>query len=209
MPETRVGLLEYIRAWTDGNDKRHIFWLRGWAGTGKSTIARTVAREHYNKKRLVASFFFSRGDGDTGHAGKFVRTIAAQLAHKSPVFKDLLRKAISEDKGIVQRLLRDQWRELIVEPLSQLEAGSFPSPLIIIVDALDECETESDIRQVLQLLAESRLDRVHLRVLVTSRPDGYTDTRWSLAISNDRHRDLVLDDISKFVVDRDISVFLK
>jgi hypothetical protein len=71
------------------------------------------------------------------------------LADKSPAFKDLHLKAISEDQGIVQRVLRDQWRELIIGPLSQLEAGSLPSPLIIVIDALDECESESHVKQVL------------------------------------------------------------
>jgi adenylylsulfate kinase-like enzyme len=31
------------------DDERYIFWLCGWAGTGKSTIARTVAREYASK----------------------------------------------------------------------------------------------------------------------------------------------------------------
>ena len=209
LPETRVEVLKCIRTWIDGDDKRHIFWLRGWAGTGKSTLARTVAREQYDRKRLVASFFFSRGGGDISHARRFVVTIAAQLAHKSPAFKDLLRKAISEDEGIIERVLRDQWRELIIGPLSQLEAGSLPSPLIIVIDALDECETESDIKQVLRLLADTRgLDRVNLRVLVTSRPDIPIRDGFS-QFSNDEYRDLVLHDISEFTVDRDISLFLK
>jgi hypothetical protein len=77
LPDTRVEVLKCIRAWTDGDDKRHIFWLSGWAGAGKSTIARTVAREHYDKNRLGASFFFSRGGGDISHTAKFVDTVAA------------------------------------------------------------------------------------------------------------------------------------
>src|SRR5947207_1158148 len=71
LPNTRVELLNQIREWANKDDERHIFWLSGWAGTGKSTIARTVAREHYDRNNLAASFFFSRGGGDVGHAGKF------------------------------------------------------------------------------------------------------------------------------------------
>ena len=145
LPGTRVDVLNHIRAWIDGADKRHIFWLSGWAGTGKSTIARTVAREHYDRKRLVTSYFFAKGGGDTSRATKFVGTIAAQIAHKSPEFKNLLQNAVSQDQGIAQRVLRDQWRELIIAPLSQLGDDSLPSPIIVVVDALDECEKESDI----------------------------------------------------------------
>ncbi|KAF1941507.1 hypothetical protein EJ02DRAFT_203243 [Clathrospora elynae] len=44
LSKKRVGLLEKIHSWADERDKRCIFWLSGLAGTGKSTIARTVAR---------------------------------------------------------------------------------------------------------------------------------------------------------------------
>jgi hypothetical protein len=132
-----------------------------------------------------------------------------QLAHKSSAFKVLLQKVISEDQGIVQRVLRDQWRELIIGPLSRLEVGSLPSPLIIVVDALDECDRESDIKHVLQLLADTRgLDPVHLRVLVTSRPEIPIRDSFSRFPDN-KHHDLVLHNITEFIVDRDISVFLK
>ena len=66
-------------AWADGYGGKRIFWLNGMAGTGKSTIARTVAHHYSEQKRLGASFFFSRDGGDVGHAGKFFATIAWQL----------------------------------------------------------------------------------------------------------------------------------
>jgi hypothetical protein len=46
------------------------------------------------------------------------------------------------------------------------------SPLLIVVDALDECEREVEVRAILQLLAEARcLGGIRLRVLLTSRPE--------------------------------------
>jgi hypothetical protein len=47
--------------WADEQDERCIFWLNGLVGTGKSTIARTVACEYSERKLLGACFFFSRG----------------------------------------------------------------------------------------------------------------------------------------------------
>lgn len=48
LPNTRVELLRDIMKWADGSDDRCIFWLNGIAGTGKSTIARTIARTYYD-----------------------------------------------------------------------------------------------------------------------------------------------------------------
>jgi hypothetical protein len=79
LQDTRVDLLQEIYDWADGQDKQCIFWLSGLAGTGKSTIARTIALRYSEQKRLGASFFFSRGGGDVSHAGKFFTSIAVQL----------------------------------------------------------------------------------------------------------------------------------
>jgi hypothetical protein len=57
LPNTRVDLLKEIYNWVDSEDEQCIFWLSGLAGTGKSTIARTVARRYFEQKRLGASFF--------------------------------------------------------------------------------------------------------------------------------------------------------
>ncbi len=157
----------------------------------------------------MTSFFFSRGGGDVSHAGKFASTIARQLAEKSPAFKDLLCEVISNGTGITDRILKDQWKELLLKPLSKLEAGSFRAPLIIVIDALDECNEEGHIDQVLRLLAETQsLQRVRFRVLITSRPEIPIRHGLSQVADSDR-QDFVLHDISRSVVDHDISLFLQ
>ena len=94
LPDTRVDLLQEIYDWADGQDKRCIFWLNGLAGTGKSTIARTVAHRYFDQKRLGASFFFSRGGGDVGHASKFFTSFAVQLARNVPQIQGFISDAV-------------------------------------------------------------------------------------------------------------------
>jgi hypothetical protein len=78
-----------------------------------------------------------------------------------------------------------------------------------VVDALDECEKESDIRHVLQLLADTEnLNRHHLRVLITSRPEAPIRDTFS-GLSDREYLGFVLHDISKDTVDDDILLFLK
>jgi len=78
--------------------------LNGLAGTGKSTIARTVARRYYVQERLAASFFFSRGGGDVSCAGKFVTSIAVQLAKKSLPLLRYICEAITQHSNIATSL---------------------------------------------------------------------------------------------------------
>lgn len=76
LADTRVDLLKQLMAWGDNPRDKCIFWLNGMAGTGKSTIARTVARTFYDQDRLGPSFFFSRGGGDLAKADGFFTTLA-------------------------------------------------------------------------------------------------------------------------------------
>ena len=143
------------------------------AGTGKSTIARTVAREWAKKERLGGSFFFSRGEGDRAHASKFFTTLAYQLAYAQRSLATDIHKAICDRPDIPRQSLREQWKHLILEPLSHLSGeSSQPQSLILVIDALDECDDENDTGLILQLLSEAKnLSPVRLLAFVTSRPE--------------------------------------
>ncbi|KAI9772504.1 MAG: hypothetical protein M1840_000709 [Geoglossum simile] len=209
LPNTRVDILRQIREWADGHDERCIFWLSGMAGTGKSTIARTIARDYHGLGRLGASFFFSRGGGDVSRADKFLTTIASQLASRSPSLKHFICEAVAKHGDIAIQNLSDQWSQLILQPLSKLKASSLPNSLVLVIDALDECEDENDVWQIIELLAEARVLRtVRLRILITSRPE--TPIRHCLGhIPEAEHQDFVLHEISPPIIDCDITVFLK
>lgn len=209
LPDTRVDLLHKIHSWTDGQDKRTIFWLSGLAGTGKSTIARTIAETQSQRGRLGASFFFSRGGGDVSHAGKFVTSLASQLADSIPNLRQHICNAIRVYSDIASRSLREQWHQLILRPLSKLDGTGCQKLYIIVVDALDECSDEDDIRVIVHLLAEARsLEGIRLQAFLTSRPE--IPVRHGFGqIADQEHEDFVLHNMSPSIVDHDISIFLE
>jgi hypothetical protein len=178
------------------------------AGTGKSTIAHTVARGYFEQGRLAASFFFSRGGGDAGNASKFVTTIAIQLAVHIPPVERHIWDAITACNIIASQSLADQWRQLVLRPLLKLEGNDTYPSYVMIIDALDECEDENDIRIILRLLAEARsLKKVRLRVLITSRPE--VPIRYGFCqIPYAEHHDFILHNVEVAIVDHDIFTFL-
>jgi hypothetical protein len=206
LANTRVALLNDIHSWAEGEDERCIFWLRGLAGTGKSTIARTIALSYHDKQRLAASFFFSRGGGDVGHAGKFVTSIAVQLAHNVPASRQHICAAVAERNNIASESLRNQWHYLVLRPLLELhEPGSYA----IVVDALDECDNDNDIQAIIRLLAEARsLEKVRLRVFLTSRPEVPIRDMFD-QITDAKHKDFVLHNILPSIVSQDIKLFVE
>jgi len=210
LPGTRVEVRAKINKWANGEDKSCIFWLSGWPGTGKSAIARTIARQYDDQGQLAASFFFSRGGGDSSHAGLFVTSIARQLgACKALDVKQHIRASMDEHSQVAFQTLQDQWDRLILRPLLKCKKGVEVRTFLVVVDALDECEDERSVSSLLQLLPRvGELANVRLRILVTSRlerPIRHGFRRMGPAA----HQDFVLHHITPEVTNKDIEVFLK
>ncbi|KAH8749771.1 hypothetical protein F5882DRAFT_239242, partial [Hyaloscypha sp. PMI_1271] len=120
------------------------------AGTGKSTIAHSIARTYFDQNRLAASFFFSRGGGDAGNASKFVATLAVQLAVHIPPVQRHIHDILIERSTITSQSLADQWRQIVLGPLSKLDGSNTYVSYVLVVDALDKCESENDTRIILR-----------------------------------------------------------
>lgn len=205
---TRTKILERIDQWTTDPQGERIFWLSGMAGTGKSTIARSLAHSLSERKQLGASFFFSRGRGDRGNASKFFTSIAYQLAlwdADNGALARSIRKAFGQHPDIVKRAKRDQWKHLIQEPLSQMESHSTHRiVLILVIDALDECEDERDVRLILTILSEAKsFDHIQFRVFMTGRPSASVHD----AFLEKFYRSLVLHEIERYIVQQDLRTF--
>jgi hypothetical protein len=235
LPNTRVQVLQEIMAWASGETGRgaddsgssngsgggeRVYWLNGMAGTGKSAIARTVARKCFDAGRLAGSFFFSRGGGELESARKLVTTIARQLSTLSPALRRNICAAVTAYSGnVADQLLSDQWKQLVLRPLTQLlaaavtadDAGKAPVwPLVVVIDALDECRDENEITFVLQLLSETSELGMGRRLLIflTSRPE--IPIRCGIAnIPAAQRRHLILHRIDPSVVGRDLYTFFK
>ena len=210
LADTRVELQRQIKEWAKDRNGKPLFWLNGMAGTGKSTIARTIAHLLADAGQLGASFFFKKGEGDRGNASRFFTTIAADLMARLPDLISSIKKEVDADPAISEKALKDQFEKLILQPLLKIRQTSQSAlGLVIVIDALDECERKEDIQVILQLLARTKsLGPVSLRVFVTSRPDLHIRLGFK-EMPDGTYQDLILHNIPKETIEHDIAVFLK
>lgn len=171
---TRVSIRNQIMAWANDINRETLFWVYGPAGTGKSTISRSIAQSLADTGLLGASYFFKREKEGRNSASRFFPTIASQLIATVPTFKRSLRESLEKpgNIGLETKALREQFKTLILTPLSQVFTDASQPILnrVIVIDALDECEDGGDIRIIFDLLSQlQELSTVRLGVFLTSR----------------------------------------
>lgn len=206
---TRTQLLQQIMAWDMSPDLKSIFWLNGMAGTGKSTISRTVAKSLKDTNHLGASFFFKRGEENRGNSRKFFPTLIRQLMLRFSELSSGVQKVLHDDPEIASKLLGEQFDKLLLQPLLDLDQlGQQPQTAVIVVDALDECEHDQDVRNIIRFLPLlQKLNSVRIRVFLTSRPELPIRLGFSEIPDHD-YLDLALHEISEKVTEHDIRLFL-
>lgn len=208
---TRTKLLQQIMEWFISPSQKSIFWLKGMAGTGKSTISRTVARSLKDTNHLGASFFFKRGEGDRGNAKKFFPTLTRQLMLNIPELRSSVHKALHDDPDIASKSLREQFEKLLLQPLLNLDhLGRRPQTAVIVIDALDECEHDQDVRNIIRLLPLLQKAKavVRLPIFLTSRPELPISLGF-LEIADHDYQDLALHEVPEEVTEHDIRLFLQ
>jgi hypothetical protein len=181
MENTRTKVLEDIQNWAEDKDGVPVCWLYGPAGSGKSTIAHTIAQEYDQGepgKKLAFSYFFSRRNPDRNDMTKFVTTFAYQLAHFLPSVQQSMKTALN-DPSIPTNRRQDQFTNLIIRPVQSITKLS--SLMIIVIDGLDEYDElsgEFPLKDLIQLLVRN-LPGLPFRLLFTSRPKARIKTIFS------------------------------
>ncbi|KAK7685643.1 hypothetical protein QCA50_010987 [Cerrena zonata] len=179
LPGTRTVILDEITEWalkSEGDQQQNILWLHGVAGSGKSTIATTIA-EHFRKiRRRGAYLFFERSKSDPS---AIVRTLAYKLAEFDSNICKAVCASIKANRGIADESLATQFETLLKKPLQEA-ADKLTGPIVIVLDALDECGGQSARALVLELLAEKlpKLPSV-FRFLITSRRERDIEGQFS------------------------------
>jgi len=215
-PNTRVAVLKKIMDWARHSDwdswYRHIMWLTGAAGAGKSAIAQSIIELCIAEGLVVASFFFFRSDGTRNHGKSLISTIAYQIFFSVPAAQHGILSAIGNDPLIFTKTLHHQFNKLIIQPLrnSYKELETLDEPWncgLVVIDGLDECLDPDTQRQILNMLCDEIHEyRLPIIFLVASRPEHAINTVFNSKPMAGIYARLYLDDT--FKPDDDIRTFL-
>jgi len=182
------------------SDSPDVYWLFGSAGSGKSTIAYTIARrfefadDSNDTIILGGNFFCSRQFEETKLSKYIIRTIAYHLALTCKPFADALHRCgnfITKDHSVktqIENLLVKPWpwkepnsaqrRDPSVPPHPDSSVSSHqnspmpPLNYLIVIDALDEIDGNGGSDFLRNLLNVVNKHRLPgLKFFVTSRSD--------------------------------------
>ncbi|KIL56063.1 hypothetical protein M378DRAFT_17418 [Amanita muscaria Koide BX008] len=202
---TRVALLREMADWATGSDESRMYILSGLAGIGKSTVAYTIASRAADLNLLGASFFFSRDEADRKNAKKFFCTIAYQLCVYNETFSKAIGDVLLTERGSAATTKdpQEQLNALILDPLRSIDLSRVRT-ILVVVDALDECDEDDEdavvmgLSQLVQLLPS-------FKVILTTRPQPRVNYLFD---DHDGHKIFRLQDIEDKIVDSDIRLYL-
>ncbi|KAF8322330.1 uncharacterized protein EI90DRAFT_3078301, partial [Cantharellus anzutake] len=143
--------------------------LTSVAGAGKTSIVHTIADRCNRETILLLCFFFTVGEQP--RPDQLFSGIAQALAKRDADYRAFIISALRKDPTLSTAPFTVQFKELVASPLLHKPPPS-DRPMVIIIDALDECDKE-----VFGSLAEILGDEVprlpsSVKFFITSRQFG-------------------------------------
>jgi hypothetical protein len=208
MDGTRKEIIALIMQWIDGGNDCPVCWLNGPAGYGKSAIAQTLASRCAARNQLGASFFFLRGTGDRSKFIRFISTLAHQLASQAlPSMKPHIQSVLEKESlpFLLQQTIEYQFKRLVIDPV--IAAAGLTHPIVIIIDALDECDDKTSVGEFLDAISSAiQHNLLPFRLFITSRVEEHIQQAFNLSFDNPGIYPLALQD---FTADADIHSFFR
>ncbi|KAK4062361.1 hypothetical protein Trihar35433_9182 [Trichoderma harzianum] len=184
---------EQFQQWcqrTELSSHNGVLWIKGNPGTGKSTLMKHTLQycegKLFEKAIVAAHFFNARGDS-------FEQTPIGML--RSLVYQLILKESSTYERFIPlfrnkrQKHTECAWREPELQDFLLSEILVCPKPLVLFVDALDEC-SESHVRSLVRFLEDLSIKaKMTLNICLSSR--HYPN------ISMEKHLELVVETTSE------------
>ena len=160
LPGSRSDDIQVIADWLKHPDQV-VFWMCGGAGLGKSTLAHTIVDSLRADDRLATFAFLRRGS--SSDPASVIQSMARELGMLHPrAIPQVATAARTCSSGHLS--LHEYIESYLIKPTRSL---SYPYPLVIVVDALDEWEHCEAFLQELEHISQPP----PVKFLLTSRPN--------------------------------------
>ncbi|KAK3947023.1 hypothetical protein QBC32DRAFT_271522 [Pseudoneurospora amorphoporcata] len=144
-----------FRRWRDRthlSDHNGVLWIKGHPGTGKSTLMKHIwgyCQQEFRDRTIAAYFFHARGDSLEKTPLGMLRSLVSQLVdNEEPTYERFL--PLFRQKNPLHQ--NWEWRdsELMDFLVSEMQVQQ-RKPIVLLIDALDEC-SDSQARDVVKFL---------------------------------------------------------
>jgi hypothetical protein len=163
--------MEWIADISD--NARCFFWMSGDPGVGKSAITASIAKESKRRRVRWAQLFINRNDARTVDPRFFPPSIAQQMSRSSPAVEHTVQQTLREQPDLMNEDISiDQAKKLFVNTICIASKSSPTSPVVIVIDALDETDFRC-LAATVEILSEVLLDLPrNAKVFISSRAEG-------------------------------------
>ncbi|QRW13369.1 Notchless protein [Ceratobasidium sp. AG-Ba] len=206
-PDTRVDVLKDLHEWTRDATGKKIYWMNGMAGTGKTTIAYSLCKGLEKNESLAASFFCSRQIPECRNVNRIIPTIAYQLSRFSSPFCRAVCAVLKDNPDVYNKPVPEQFDHLVVGPLRKVK-DALPTDLVVVIDALDECDAETGVSEILDTVLSHTSD-LPVKFFISSRPDVNILTYMRQKQGERVTTEMKLHELSQTVVQMDIRTYLE
>ncbi|KAG8755155.1 hypothetical protein FRC12_010980 [Ceratobasidium sp. 428] len=207
VPGTRAKVLRQLQDWVSYNHTQNVYRLNGTAGTGKTTIAYTFCKQLESAGKLAADFFCSRQLPACRDVNQILPAISYQLSLLSRPTRSAVSDALEQNVSIGELELSEQLERLVAGPLRMVK-HTLPSELVIVIDALDECDDPKGVDRLLECLLERERD-LPVKFLITSRPSANMLQRMQSKSNERLEGGLCLHEVDRSIVAKDIKAYLQ
>jgi len=174
MDGTRESILNQIIAWvTNGPGQKGVdlstpYWIYGLPGIGKTSLAHSICGKLDERKQFAGAFFCRRDDTNSNEPRNILPTLIYQLAKTSRSFRSIVTEYLQENQHITPQSMQNT---LFLEFIRSTPCHSNQLPLVVVIDALDECGDTQSRAAILKVLVEAAALASWLKIIITSRPE--------------------------------------
>jgi len=174
MKDTRESILNQVIAWvTDGPGQNGVnrstpYWIYGLPGIGKTSLAHSICENLDERKQFAGAFFCRRDDTNLSEPRNILPTLICQLAESSPLFRSIVTGHLQKNRHITPQSMQDT---LFLDFIRSIPCHSNQVPLVVVIDALDECGSTQSRADILKVLIDAAALAPWLKIIITSRPE--------------------------------------